>query len=52
MADEWTVARDGSWAAHWENTVALTEDGPWVLTEPDGGAELAARGVKISPLAS
>ncbi|MGB3956333.1 MAG: type I methionyl aminopeptidase [Brooklawnia sp.] len=54
MADEWTVVtRDGSWAAHWENTVALTEDGPWVLTEPDGGrAELAARGVKISPLAS
>lgn len=54
MADEWTVVtQDGSWAAHWENTVALTEDGPWVLTEPDGGrAELAARGVQISPLAS
>lgn len=52
-ADEWTVVtQDGSWAAHWENTVALTEDGPWVLTEPDGGrAELAARGVQVSPLA-
>ena len=53
LDDDWTVVtQDGSWAAHWENTVALAEDGPWVLTEPDGGrAELAARGVRVSKLA-
>jgi methionyl aminopeptidase len=38
LADEWTVVtRDGSWAAHYEHTVALTDDGPWVLTALDGG---------------
>lgn len=32
-ADGWTtVTLDGSLAAHWEHTVAVTEDGPWVLT--------------------
>jgi methionyl aminopeptidase len=32
-ADGWTVSTlDGGWAAHWEHTVAVTEDGPWVLT--------------------
>jgi methionyl aminopeptidase len=31
--DDWTVVTvDGGWAAHWEHTVAITEDGPWVLT--------------------
>ena len=31
--DDWTVvASDGSHASHWEHTVAVTEDGPWVLT--------------------
>lgn len=31
--DEWTVVTaDGSRAAHWEHTVAITEDGPWILT--------------------
>lgn len=31
--DDWTVATvDGGWAAHWEHTVAVTEEGPWVLT--------------------
>jgi len=45
--DEWTVSTgDGSWAAHWENTVAVMPGGLWVLTEPDGGqAELASRGI-------
>ncbi|GAA3854160.1 type I methionyl aminopeptidase [Tessaracoccus defluvii] len=39
LDDDWTVvSRDGSRGAHWENTVALTGDGVWVLTEPDGGA--------------
>lgn len=33
LDDDWTVVTDdGSWAAHWEHTVAITEDGPWVLT--------------------
>ncbi|NYH78561.1 methionyl aminopeptidase [Actinopolyspora biskrensis] len=36
MDDEWTVVTvDGSRAAHWEHTVAITEDGPWVLTAAD-----------------
>jgi methionyl aminopeptidase len=33
LADGWTVVtRDGSLAAHWEDTVAVTERGPEVLT--------------------
>ncbi len=52
LADEWTVVtRDGSLAAHWEHTIALTGTGVWVLTAEDGGeAELTARGVKFGPL--
>lgn len=35
LEDGWTVVTvDGSRAAHWEHTVAITEDGPWVLTAP------------------
>ncbi|MCP9275423.1 type I methionyl aminopeptidase [Mycolicibacterium arenosum] len=35
LADEWTVVTsDGSRAAHWEHTVAATEDGPRILTLP------------------
>ena len=35
LADGWTVVtRDGSLAAHWEDTVAVTEHGPEVLTRP------------------
>ena len=31
--DDWTVVtNDGSRAAHWEHTVAVTEDGPRILT--------------------
>ncbi|MEO6205432.1 MAG: type I methionyl aminopeptidase [Mycobacteriales bacterium] len=38
LDDDWTVVTlDGSAAAHWEQTVAITEDGPWVLTALDGG---------------
>jgi len=38
LADEWTVVTaDGSRAAHFEHTVAITPDGPWVLTAQDGG---------------
>jgi methionyl aminopeptidase len=50
LDDGWTVVTaDGSWAAHWEHTVAILADGPWVLTAPDGGrAELARRGITLS----
>ena len=40
QADGWTVVTaDGRQAAHWEHTVAVTAEGPWVLTALDGGAE-------------
>lgn len=53
LADQWTVVTaDDSLAAHWEHTVAILDDGPWVLTAPDGGrAEFAARGVPLSAAA-
>ena len=36
--DDWTVVTvDGSLAAHFEHTFALTETGVWVLTAHDGG---------------
>jgi methionyl aminopeptidase len=39
LADDWTVVtQDASRACHWEHTVALTTEGPWVLTALDGGA--------------
>lgn len=35
MPDRWTaVTRDGSFAAHFEHCVAVTANGPWVLTRP------------------
>jgi methionyl aminopeptidase len=54
LDDGWTVVTvDGSWAAHWEHTVAILDDGPWVLTAEDGGrAELAKRGVELSAQAA
>ena len=34
-ADRWTaVTRDGSYSAHFEHCVAITAEGPWVLTRP------------------
>jgi methionyl aminopeptidase len=40
LDDQWTVVTtDGSRAAHWEHTVAITKEGPWVLTAHDGGAQ-------------
>ena len=33
--DKWTaVTEDGKYSAHFEHTVAITADGPWVLTRP------------------
>jgi methionyl aminopeptidase len=44
LADDWTVVTaDGSVAAHFEHTVALTPDGPVVTTADDGGKEGFAR---------
>ncbi len=35
LGDRWTaVTCDGSFAAHFEHTVAVTSNGPWVLTRP------------------
>jgi methionyl aminopeptidase len=28
------VTRDGKLSSHWEHTIAVTEDGPQVLTRP------------------
>ncbi|HEY7487401.1 MAG TPA: type I methionyl aminopeptidase [Streptosporangiaceae bacterium] len=40
LEDEWTViTKDGRPSAHFEHSFAVTEDGPWVLTALDGGAE-------------
>jgi methionyl aminopeptidase len=38
LDDGWTVVtQDGNIAAHFEHTVAVTAEGPWVLTAEDGG---------------
>ncbi len=35
LRDHWTaVSRDGSYSAHFEHCVAVTSNGPWVLTRP------------------
>jgi len=35
LSDHWTaVAQDGSFSAHFEHMVAVTENGPWVLSRP------------------
>jgi len=51
--DEWTVATvDGGAASHWEHTVAVHENGIWVMTAEDGGAAgLAPFGVQPTPVA-
>jgi methionyl aminopeptidase len=36
LKDQWTVAsRDGKLTAHFEHSVAVTDDGPWILTAMD-----------------
>jgi methionyl aminopeptidase len=43
LDDDWTVVTvDGSWAAHFEHTFAVTPAGPQVLTLRDGGASKLA----------
>jgi methionyl aminopeptidase len=53
LADDWTVVtQDGSRAAHWEQSVAVTDSGIWVLTALDGGQErLESLGATFAPLA-
>ena len=35
LPDSWTaVTKDGTYSAHFEHTVAVTANGPWVLTRP------------------
>jgi len=39
LEDRWTaVTSDGSWAAHFEDTIAITEHGPDVLTRQEQAA--------------
>ncbi|WP_038371359.1 type I methionyl aminopeptidase [Brachybacterium phenoliresistens] len=51
LEDDWTVvATGGGRAAHWEHSVAVTEQGILVLTAADAGAaQLAELGVRIAP---
>jgi methionyl aminopeptidase len=51
LDDEWTViTTDGTWSSHWEHSIALTEEGPLVLTARDGGkAKLAEYGITTAP---
>ncbi len=51
--DDWTVSTvDGTAGAHWEHSIALHDDGIWVLTAPDGGAAgLAPFGITPQPIA-
>ncbi|WP_425840259.1 type I methionyl aminopeptidase [Microbacterium sp. PA5] len=50
--DDWTVSTvDGSDGCHWEHSVAVHENGIWVLTAADGGAAgLAPFGVTPTPI--
>ncbi|WP_269078507.1 type I methionyl aminopeptidase [Demequina aurantiaca] len=52
LADDWTViSADGSRAAHWEHSIAIHENGIWVLTATDGGAAgLSEFGVTPTPI--
>jgi methionyl aminopeptidase len=52
LDDGWTVVTaDGSRAAHFEHTVAVTDNGLWVLTALDGGRQrLAQAGATFGPL--
>ena len=35
LSDNWTVVTtDGSFSAHFEHSVAVTDNGPWILSQP------------------
>ncbi|CAN5891069.1 type I methionyl aminopeptidase [soil metagenome] len=47
LVDDWTAPTvNGSWAAHFEHTVAITADGPQILTSKDQAKVLVAGGVR------
>jgi methionyl aminopeptidase len=50
--DGWTVSTvDGTAGSHWEHSVAVHDEGIWVLTAPDGGAAgLAPFGIEPAPI--
>lgn len=50
--DDWTVTiADGSMSSQWEHSVAVHEEGIWVLTAADGGAAgLAPLGITPVPI--
>lgn len=49
LADGWTaVTVDGSWAAHFEHTIAITEGGPQILTAYSGEDPGPASGQRSS----
>jgi methionine aminopeptidase, type I len=51
--DVWTiVTKDGALAAHFEHTVAITEDGPLVLTHPPKAAAPAESNSAAEPAAT
>jgi methionyl aminopeptidase len=50
MPDEWTVASaDGSLTAHFEHSVAITENGPFILTAADENSTTLPPGRKEEP---
>jgi len=50
LDDGWTVVTaDGSWAAHFEHTVAITADGPWVLTADEVPAPAEGSAPRVPP---
>ena len=50
LSDGWTViTADGSRAAHFEHTVGITPDGPWVLTAAEGEEDRYPERIAASP---
>ena len=54
LDDKWTaVTKDRSISAHFEHTIAITDEGPWVLTRPSstpgnpGTSSLKANAMKV-----
>ncbi len=46
LSDDWTVVtQDGKASAHFEHSVAVTEEGPLVLTALDGGQRTVSRDI-------
>ena len=52
LGDDWTVVTsDGSRSAHWEHSVAVRDNGLWILTAIDGGrSALEANGASYAPI--